>query len=159
MLIWHGPGIPAQSVQSKSSTKTSQPSIEAKWIRVDVVQIPGRHKKRTEQTPSYVDYANAYFEGSLKDHKFKLECVVPKQEGQAAYILLTVDGKQQIVCTTSQTWGLVWAGDRDGDGKLDLVLRSVGDGGADSSSLYLSTLAKPGELLAYSESFDVEEGC
>lgn len=153
----------AQNSQPKTVPEQKQAPVDASWRRVDVVSIPGRHKKREEQTSSLVDYDKAYFEGSFNGRKFKLECVVSKKPGQYASLLFTVDGKRQVLGTTSQTWGLVWAGDRDGDGKLDLIIQSVGDGGRTSSGIYLSSLAKTGELVAYSETDDgddeEEEGC
>jgi hypothetical protein len=42
-------------------------------------------------------------------------------------------------------WKLVWAGDLDGDGALDFVVREMGDG--DGVELFLSSRAKPGKRV------------
>jgi hypothetical protein len=50
---------------------------------------------------------------------------------------------------TPFTWGLLWAGDLDGDGKLDLYMRFNWDNGVPISEhrLYLSSKSKPGQLV------------
>jgi hypothetical protein len=47
---------------------------------------------------------------------------------------------------------LRWAGDLDGDGKLDLILDQSGGGGR--IALYLSSLAKKGELVGLAGTFE-----
>jgi hypothetical protein len=46
----------------------------------------------------------------------------------------------------SLTWRLLWAGDIDGDGKLDLYMDFTTDGVGGHRELFLSSQAKPGEL-------------
>ncbi len=55
--------------------------------------------------------------------------------------------KQIIQCQKGEdTCALVWAGDIDFDGKPDFLIYTSDDNGGWRSTLYLSTLAKPGEL-------------
>jgi hypothetical protein len=51
-----------------------------------------------------------------------------------------------------------WAGDLDGDGRLDVIVSTHLGKGAGEDSLYLSTLAKPGELVGLAAQFD-GSGC
>lgn len=46
-----------------------------------------------------------------------------------------------------ESWSLAWAGDLDGDGRLDLVLKADRSGNITTWRLFLSSRAGPGELI------------
>ena len=53
---------------------------------------------------------------------------------------------------------LLWAGDLDGDGKLDLYFDEFNEKGFTATELHLSSLAKSGELVKLAASFGMA-GC
>lgn len=83
------------------------------------------------------------------------------------YLQLRSNGKRQLLpgvfggCTTSVAPGeyLQWAGDMDGDGKPDYLISWITTanqgGGVD---LYLSGLARPGQLVGLAGAYDVPSG-
>jgi hypothetical protein len=57
---------------------------------------------------------------------------------------------QKLSSTTEQdaaTWQLLWAGDLDGDGKLDLLFDLSTHSGAGARRLFLSSAARKGEAV------------
>jgi uncharacterized protein YneR len=68
---------------------------------------------------------------------------------------LVFDKKTQVLSTeqdvdpvnSPRTWKLLWAGDVDGDGNLDLYVNLSSDGVGDEMKLFLSSQAKPGQLV------------
>ncbi len=62
-----------------------------------------------------------------------------------------MDGRQRIQISAKdsdgqpQDWRLLWAGDLDGDGKIDFITRVSGDG--DSVDLYLSGSARGNQIV------------
>jgi hypothetical protein len=70
--------------------------------------------------------------------------------------LALVFGKQTQILSIAEdvdpvnsprTWKLLWAGDVDGDGKLDLYVDLSTDGIGEEKKLFLSSQAKPGQLV------------
>ncbi|HEU0184277.1 MAG TPA: hypothetical protein VFS27_03125 [Blastocatellia bacterium] len=113
----------------------------------------------------------------LGDQEYQLKVVVEKLRGGGGQAepadedfrsvrMALVFGKQtQNVIEGSvelkndiEVWWLLWAGDADGDGKLDLYYRSRSEEGGEHTSLYLSSPAKPGELLGYVADFTTIHG-
>lgn len=77
--------------------------------------------------------------------------------GENYRIMLSYMGEAQPVLTLSttkgRTPGVRFAGDLDGDGKLDLILDSSGDKGQAACVLLLSSAAPEGALIAQVASF------
>jgi hypothetical protein len=81
--------------------------------------------------------------------------------------LALVSGQQtQTICSEegfdsrldSATWRLLWAGDADGDGKLDLYVGFSSAGLGNSTELFLSSQAKPGEFVKSVATFETGYG-
>jgi hypothetical protein len=60
-------------------------------------------------------------------------------------VFLTVGGKRMLLEKRANSVSVVWAGDLDGDGKLDFILDFDGDKSA-TTCLYLSGLAENNSL-------------
>jgi len=71
----------------------------------------------------------------------KLALVFGKQT-QTLYSAEAVDPEN-----SPQTWRLLWAGDADGDGKMDLYASFSSDAVGAHTELFLSSQAKPGQLV------------
>ncbi len=87
-----------------------------------------------------VNYYLAAFEG--------VKC----NSGTAAYTVeLVQDNRSQVICTSDTTSAavsyLLWAGDLDRDGQLDMLIDTTCDYNASGPALFLSSLAKHGSLL------------
>lgn len=72
--------------------------------------------------------------------------------GTAAYTVeLVQDNRSQVICTSDTTSAavsyLLWAGDLDRDGQLDMLIDTTCDYNASGPALFLSSLAKHGSLL------------
>jgi uncharacterized protein YneR len=99
----------------------------------------------------------------LGDQEYQLKVLVRKARSVETLSpdcvelkLALVFGKQTQVLSTEQdvdpvnsprTWKLLWAGDVDGDGKLDLYVNLSSDGVGDEMKLFLSSQAKPGQVV------------
>lgn len=75
----------------------------------------------------------------------------------------THGGKTQTLFTwktglSDQRGELVWAGDLDGDGKLDLVIDHSNQADTSDLTLYLSSWAAPGQLVGKAAHFSVFRG-
>jgi hypothetical protein len=55
-----------------------------------------------------------------------------------------------------RTWRLLWVGDADSDGKPDLYVNFSSDGGAAHTELFLSSQAKPGQLVKGVATFNTD---
>jgi hypothetical protein len=78
-----------------------------------------------------------------------LEEGIPELEGY--FLTLSYQGKRTRIFTQSKYFAqaaqLYWAGDLDGDKKLDLILNTHYSQGSFGQSLYLSSAAGPGEMV------------
>ena len=106
---------------------------------------------------------------AIADRKAITTLLVPRVASAGAEQIdrleLRIDGKRQAlpgyqlsnldeVPDASQI--LSWAGDLDGDGKLDLIISH--DSWQVDVALYLSSLAQPGELVGLAGSMRYEQG-
>lgn len=58
--------------------------------------------------------------------------------------------KQQIINQGNDVLGLLWSGDLDNDGRLDLIFKfDTGEGGGSYNILFLSSFAKKNEIVGY----------
>jgi hypothetical protein len=77
----------------------------------------------------------------------------PADQGyMGAQLMLTADGVAQMLYQLPEnpdmpSWSLLWAGDLDGDSKLDLYLDVSHHYNVSEKRLFLSSLAKPGQLV------------
>jgi hypothetical protein len=153
-LLGQGKSSPAPSVASI----TSKASLLATWNRIDVEETPGRAKKLDHHLSS-IDGSTAHILGSFKGEPFSLRWVESKEPGRSPQLLLTIGETNQFITEVNESWGLVWAGDLDGDGKLDLIIHKEDNNGNSSKGIYLSSRAKSGSLVGYDSSLDISEGC
>ncbi len=102
-------------------------------------------------------------EFDLNDVKYILRVSkgLTKDGTQVAVLVLESNGVSQIIKQTYHVpsndsdivGSLLWAGDMDGDGKLDLYFDEFNEKGLTATELHLSTLAKSGELVKLAASF------
>ena len=90
-----------------------------------------------------------YAKGKFRSLTFNLETTSKSKDSPGGHLLLTVNQQTQMLSDYFCYFTLLWAGDIDGDGKLDFVISDENDNGGNSISLYLSTFAKPGELVGF----------
>lgn len=74
--------------------------------------------------------------------------------GAGSKLILTSDGKEQVLRYLNDdcndcSWNLNWVGDLDSDGKLDFYFQLNGHYNSIDQRLFLSSRAKPGELVRY----------
>lgn len=74
------------------------------------------------------------------------------EPGAASELILSHGGKSQVLYRWpeglyDQNAELIWAGDLDGDGKLDLLINHSASSNVGGLSLYLSTWAAPGQKV------------
>lgn len=136
----------------------SKSAPRATWERVKPngprPEVPSNFKS------PYVYRTSFNIRGKFKGQAFTLRYLNPAPGTfDSGALVLSVGGRDQIFTKIDPDWQLEWAGDADGDGKLDLIIGSTGEGGGSKSDLYLSTLSKDGGLLGYSATLAFEEGC
>lgn len=90
-----------------------------------------------------------YAKGNFWSMTFSLETTSKLENSPGGHLLLTIDQQTQMVSDYFCYFTLLWAGDIDGDGKLDFVISDESDNGGSSISLFLSSFAKPGELVGF----------
>lgn len=77
-------------------------------------------------------------------------------------LLLTFEGTSQVLSTVQEPleggWSLLWAGDLDGDGRLDLYMDLSRQDNVSRRTLFLSTRARKGRLVREVAEF-VTSGC
>jgi hypothetical protein len=165
LMTFLSTGLIGQKVEKKNPnlwTESWPPknATRATWERVEAGTSSPRHKKVGRGPAENVSQAAAFYTGKFKGKTFVLRYVdtTATQNGYGS-LLLSIDGKEQVFTVISPDWCLIWAGDADNDGKLDLVIESTGDGGGSSTDLFLSSKAKKGELLRFSRTLGSEDGC
>lgn len=155
-LTWQ-PLPPGQPLLFFKQTDTRAPRIGFTPGPVPTFLCPAMPQEKPSPAPARVGSMATRI--AWDDHVALLVPRLSKSTGANAgdevWIELRVDGKRQRLdtYTFSQDWPraidahdyLVWAGDLDGDGKLDLLMNGSDDGVA--QSLYLSSLAGPGEIV------------
>ena len=76
--------------------------------------------------------------------------------GSLFALRLESGGVNQVLCMLPDcedcTWDLLWAGDLDGDGKLDLLVASSGDKNRGTLRLFLSSAALPHQRMGLAAS-------
>ena len=77
----------------------------------------------------------------------------PSKPGAAGYkVKLDKDNRSQVICSVkapnASVSYLLWAGDLDRDGELDLLIDTVCDYSASGAALFLSSLAEEGQSVA-----------
>ncbi len=82
--------------------------------------------------------------GKVKEKEYRTNYVITLQTGQIKQTLLH---HNQIGAYSAPS--LLWAGDLDGDGKLDLIMDTTNDYNARIVTLYLSSKAKAGTLVKW----------
>ena len=89
-----------------------------------------------------------------------------KDEVKVGVLVLESNGLKQVIKQTNQVisdeeyivGSLLWAGDLDGDGKLDMYFDEFNEKGYTGTELHLSSLAKSGKLVKLAASFGMA-GC
>lgn len=97
-----------------------------------------------------------YFTGfSVRGSKYYLQAVDGKSDDDylpsGSKLVLSIGEKEQVIETLNNVndpgWTILWAGDLDNDGKLDLYLDLSDHYNVSDRVLFLSTKAKRGELV------------
>jgi hypothetical protein len=174
--VYDGDPVPGQLLQWLPATAT-KPIIMFKPFRGSATAIPFKagavstyypaaksmvSKPQTQGTmESVLNLPNgekAYFMPVLEQVSKKSN---NSEEQNALVLEVRMNGLKQTIATFNFFGGesypialdqyLLWAGDIDGDGKLDLIVSSDFHGTA--ITLFLSSLAKPGELFGVGGSF------
>ncbi len=174
--VYDGDPIPGQLLQWLPATAT-KPIIMFKPFRAPATALPFKagaigtyypaaksvvSKPQTQGTMEAVlnlpNGEKAHFMPVLEQVSKNL---TNQHEQDALVLEVRMNGKSQVIATFNFFGGesypisldqyLLWAGDMDGDGKLDLVVSSDFHGTA--ITLYLSSLAKEGELFGVGGSF------
>lgn len=88
--------------------------------------------------------------------------LIVQSAGGRHRLLYSVNGRTQPLYTQEggalETWALHWAGDLDGDGRLDLVLTADRSENVTTWRLWLSTRAEAGELVHEAATYS-QSGC
>lgn len=86
----------------------------------------------------------------------------PNSGGVDYKVELVKDSRSQVICsfdaTSTAVSYLLWAGDIDRDGQLDLLIDTVCDYSASCPALFLSSLAEGGNLLKKAAQFETTPG-
>ena len=116
---------------------------------------PGPVKTVLDQDTMLSPQMTLRFSIGGNNYELVVESEKPRQEDipwpSEAKIVLRTRGTEQVLQTIEagsyDGFSLRWAGDLDGDGKLDLYLTSGTDSGASSRTLFLSGAASRGRLV------------
>ncbi|HXN45887.1 MAG TPA: hypothetical protein VN893_04555 [Bryobacteraceae bacterium] len=93
---------------------------------------------------------------TLGKQEFLLRVANPRRHGDAdmagSSLELVSNGVTQLLYSAPENasepaWEILWAGDLDGDGKLDLYLQLGADSGVSERILFVSTMAASGQLV------------
>ena len=88
--------------------------------------------------------------------------LIVQSAGGVHALVYSVNGRTQRLYTQDggelETWMLHWAGDLDGDGRLDLVLTADRSANVTTWRLWLSTRAESGELVHEAATYS-QSGC
>jgi hypothetical protein len=102
----------------------------------------------------------------LPGHNYRLQVLNPEPNaqglGKGASLVLTEGQISQVLYAlpdggNDPIWELLWIGDLDGDGKLDLYLSLSSHYNVNTRHLFLSSRAKPGELVSDVAKFSTTE--
>jgi len=94
---------------------------------------------------------------NLGSQEFVLRVANPHRHGDAdmagSSLELVSNGVTQLLYSAGENanepaWEILWAGDLDGDGKLDLYLQLGADSSVSERILFVSTMAAAGQLVA-----------
>ena len=126
------------------------------------------HAEDKDGSPDYEEISTNYRrEFLLNGNKYVLRTAEGSTEDgtAAAVIVLETEGKQQVVRQIRHLVGgrdifgsLLWVGDMDRDGKLDLYLDEFNEKGFTATELYLSSHADTGKLVGLAADFGMP-GC
>lgn len=93
-------------------------------------------------------------EFSATRHLLRVTGTDPKADvlGKGSTLELSDGTKRQVLYSLPEggdepDWSVLWAGDMDGDGRLDLYVNVTNHYNVTNHTLFLSSLAKPGELV------------
>jgi hypothetical protein len=93
---------------------------------------------------------------TLGSQEFLVRVANPRRHGDAdmagSSLELVTNGVTQLLYSAPESanepaWEILWAGDLDGDGKLDLYLQLGGDSSVSERILFVSTQAASGQLV------------
>ena len=81
---------------------------------------------------------------------YEVRMLAESEKEKKAELVLISGSRRQVIDRldpNGKDWQVVWAGDLDGDGKLDLLLYAEDDDVSSHLKLMLSTKARPGEIV------------
>ncbi len=138
-------------------TNAADTLILIRGVQLQAGKAPAAEFKRESEEPKLDGFRHPETHGRFRKQPFNL---VPIQGGPPSkrraspfQLRLEIHGRSQVLfgspgsCGPDCTYDLAWAGDLDGDGKLDLLVRSGPEYLQDDVYLFLSTMARKGELV------------
>lgn len=159
-LTFSGGGNPMIAVKNIPGLKSGKV--------ITLFQMPGS-KEVSEDQHQEQEMVNGFtreFKLNETIYILRVSKGVMKDGVQVGVLVLESNGLKQVIKQTNQTisdekyivGSLLWAGDLDGDGKLDLYFDRYNEAGATATELHLSSSAKSGELVKLVASFLIA-GC
>lgn len=126
---------------------------------------PAEIERRNFPIPSLEEGYNQDFKLNENWYSLRVSRGTTKDGTAVAILILEHNGENQVVYINNQVVGdkdiigeLLWVGDLDNDGKLDLYIEPYNEKGGFGVDLFLSSLAEPGKLVKWAASFGTA-GC
>jgi hypothetical protein len=129
----------------------SQPVLLVQGLDGLVTVRPQKAEYTDKSSPEGVQITEKGLPIRFGQANFVLQSVPAKKSTDKSTLILSSRGQSQIIDATlpptfDYGWSLLWAGDLDGDGRLDLIIHYA-DNVFGSMQLLLSSRSNPGELV------------
>lgn len=148
------PGLPIFSVRNIPSIKPGK--VNSLYLRPSWKEIDRRGLRLGTMGSGF----NREFYLNKSEYVLRQSTGMTKSGVAVCVLVLESEGKSQVIAENygDEIGDLLWAGDIDNDGKLDLYFDEANEKGYFGVGLYLSSEAEPGELVKLAAVFGMG-GC
>jgi hypothetical protein len=172
--VWRDAVVEVKAVQDEDSDEPNERTGREVWVRggaKPVLLLRGRESFKSTQVDAFPEVelrtlaAGDHFRLRIGKREYELNVTNPTRPGDpnmaGCSVRLTSEGVTQVLHTASEEaddpgWELMWAGDLDGDGQLDLYVQLSDHYNVLERILFVSTEAPIGQLVGELATFRTE---